>query len=91
MTSQPQSAVTYKWDAKTWSGYRLLCDSQRAREGLSCAFHLEDWDHYRIIHAWDFDSLEGAVAGLAQLFEIDTAEELAGLRKHFGHSLRHAA
>ena len=91
MNSEPYTTIHYKWDPRTFSGYRLVLDPECAGRGLSCPYHVEDWIHHSIVQSWDCEGLEAAVKTLSRLFDIDVEEEIVGLRRRFGRRVVQAA
>lgn len=87
MNAPRNTAVTYKWDARTWTGYRLLLDPNTPAH----PYHVEDWNNHCIVQEWNCDNLTDAVDALNHLFSVDADEEVHELAERFGEDFHEAA
>jgi hypothetical protein len=77
------SYVSYKWDDKTNSGYRLRYDENYPLRGLNRRYVLEDWDNLTIVDDWGCNTAEEMVNLLTRMFDLDGERELAKIRGKF--------
>lgn len=83
MNASINSYVSYKWDDKTSTGYRLRYDESYPTRGLNRRYVLEDWEHLTIVDDWGCNTAEEMVDLLVRMFDLDGERELARIRGKF--------
>ena len=91
MNAASREVVTYKWNPKTSSGYRLRFDRNYPRKGLRRRYVLEAWDNLTIVDDWGCDTVEEMVRVLESLFEVDEQKEIESIRHKFEEPLAKTA
>ena len=83
MNASVNSYVSYKWDDKTSTGYRLRYDGSYPLHGLHRRYVLEDWENLTIVDDWGCNTAEEMVDLLVRMFDLDGERELAKIRGKF--------
>ncbi|MCG6898245.1 MAG: hypothetical protein LJE61_04240 [Thiocapsa sp.] len=75
MFNQTEKTIYYKWDPKTYTGFKLRYDAESAAMGGHCCFHVEDWTFRSMTGEWPCEDLDEALEVLSHFFAIDVAQE----------------
>ncbi|NCA69271.1 MAG: hypothetical protein EOM91_04060 [Sphingobacteriia bacterium] len=91
MIEHTENAIRYKWDPRTYTGFKLRYDAEAASTGAHCAFHVEDWTYRSMANEWPCQDLDEALGVLSHFFTIDIAQERQRLSAWLPKELAQAA
>jgi hypothetical protein len=91
MFEKTENTILYKWDPRTYTGFKLRYDAEGAAKGGHCCFHVEDWTFRSITNEWPCEDLEEALEVLNHFFAIDVVQERERLASWLPVTLAEAA
>ncbi|EXJ15134.1 hypothetical protein [Imhoffiella purpurea] len=91
MFDATENAIRYKWDPRTWTGFKLRFDAEGAAKGGHCCFHVEDWNCRTVTSEWPCEDLDEALEVLNHFFTLDCKKERERLNSWLPAEYRDAA